>query len=114
MDNSRALFPTLNYAMSAFEACEGADAVLVLTEWSEFRAIDPAALRMVVRSAAVIDGRNCLDATAWCAAGWSYRALGRPALGSTELRNTRSGASKLPVSILPDRRNEDQSALSAM
>ena len=36
MDNSRALFPTLNYATSAFEACEGADAVLVLTEWAEF------------------------------------------------------------------------------
>jgi UDPglucose 6-dehydrogenase len=79
MDNSRALFPTLNYATSAFEACAGADAVLVLTEWAEFRSIDPVALRKAVRSASVIDGRNCLDASAWCAAGWCYRALGRPA-----------------------------------
>jgi UDPglucose 6-dehydrogenase len=78
MDNSRALFPTLTYATSAFEACEGADVVLVLTEWAEFRSIDPAALKEVVRSASVIDGRNCLDPTAWCEAGWAYRALGRP------------------------------------
>ncbi|AKS32298.1 UDP-glucose dehydrogenase family protein [Mycolicibacterium goodii] len=80
MDNSRALFPTLNYATTAFEACEGADVVLVLTEWAEFRAIDPAALKTNVRSAVVVDGRNCLDAKAWRSAGWYYRALGRPAL----------------------------------
>ncbi|MBU8823767.1 UDP-glucose dehydrogenase family protein [Mycolicibacterium goodii] len=79
MDNSRTLFPTLNYTTSAFEACGGADVVLVLTEWEEFRSIDPAALKTTVRSAAVIDGRNCLDAAAWRAAGWYYRALGRPA-----------------------------------
>lgn len=81
MDNSRALFPTLNYATSAFEACEGADVVLVLTEWAEFRSLDPVALKATVRSASVVDGRNCLDAAAWCAAGWAYRAPGRPSLG---------------------------------
>ncbi|GFG54443.1 UDP-glucose 6-dehydrogenase [Mycolicibacterium agri] len=80
MDNSRALFPTLTYATSAFEACEGADVVLVLTEWPEFRSIDPVALKATVRSACVIDGRNCLDASAWSAAGWRYRALGRPVI----------------------------------
>jgi UDPglucose 6-dehydrogenase len=78
MDNSRALFPTLNYATSAFEACEGADVVLVLTEWAEFRSIDPVGLKAIVRSPSVIDGRNCLDPADWRAAGWTYRALGRP------------------------------------
>jgi len=77
MDNSRALFPTLNYATSAFEACEGADVVLVLTEWAEFRSIDPVGLKAIVRCPAVIDGRNCLDSADWRAAGWTYRALGR-------------------------------------
>ena len=81
MDNSRALFPTLNYATSAFEACEGADVVLVLTEWAEFRSIDPVALKAIVRSASVIDGRNCLDDAAWRAAGWTYRGFGRPSRG---------------------------------
>ncbi|GAA2538906.1 UDP-glucose/GDP-mannose dehydrogenase family protein [Mycolicibacterium diernhoferi] len=78
MDNSRALFPTLNYATSAFEACEGADVVLILTEWAEFRSINPVALRDTVRSGVVIDARNCLDPAEWRAAGWLYRALGRP------------------------------------
>ena len=81
MDNSRALFPTLTYATTAFEACEGADVVLVLTEWAEFRSIDPVALKAIVRSASVVDGRNRLDASAWCAAGWAYRAPGRPSRG---------------------------------
>jgi UDPglucose 6-dehydrogenase len=110
MDNSRALFPTLNYATSAFEACEGADAVLVLTEWAEFRSIDPIALKGIVRSASVVDGRNCLDAAAWCAAGWAYRALGRPSRG-LENHTPTSERNAIP---LPNGRIEDLRALSTL
>jgi UDPglucose 6-dehydrogenase len=107
MDNSRALFPTLNYATSAFEACAGADVVLVLTEWAEFRSIDPIALKAVVRCPSVIDGRNCLDASAWCAAGWAYRALGRPSRGQAAITAERpQGPSAAAVSYLPNRRIE--------
>ena len=84
MDNSRASFPTLNYAPSAFDACAGADVVLVLTEWAEFRSIDPVALKAVVQCPSVIDGRNCLDASAWRAAGWTYRGVGRPRCGQPD------------------------------
>ncbi|MGE2733468.1 UDP-glucose dehydrogenase family protein [Mycolicibacterium vaccae] len=77
MDNSRRLFPTLTYATSAREACERADAVLVLTEWAEFVDLDPAALASVVRTKVVVDGRNCLDLAAWRQAGWQAYALGR-------------------------------------
>jgi UDPglucose 6-dehydrogenase len=77
MDNSRRLFPTLEYATSAHAACERADVVLVLTEWSEFRELDPVQLASLVRHPRVIDGRNCLDAPAWRDAGWQYRAFGR-------------------------------------
>ncbi|MET4165174.1 MULTISPECIES: UDP-glucose dehydrogenase family protein [Gordonia] len=73
MDNSRKMFPTLDYALSATDACEKADAVLVLTEWSEFQNLDPSALRTTVRSPVVIDGRMCLDAVAWRQAGWTVR-----------------------------------------
>ena len=76
-ENARALFPTLTYVSSAEEACAGADAVLHLTEWREFRSIDPAHLATIVNNRVVIDGRNCLDKTAWTAAGWSYHGLGR-------------------------------------
>ncbi len=77
-DNAKALFPTLSYAESALEACEGADLVLHLTEWPEFREMDPSVLAGVVRKKVVIDGRNALDRERWRAAGWTYGSLGRP------------------------------------
>jgi UDPglucose 6-dehydrogenase len=78
MDNARRSFPTLTYAESTIAACRDADVVLHLTEWPEFREIDPAVLGRVVNVRNVVDGRNCLDADAWRAAGWTYRGLGRP------------------------------------
>ncbi|MFH8567419.1 UDP-glucose dehydrogenase family protein [Streptomyces sp. NPDC017993] len=78
MENARRLFPTLAYADSALEAVRGADAVLHLTEWREFRELDPAALGEVVSERRILDGRNALDPQLWRKAGWTYRALGRP------------------------------------
>ncbi|MEV4942974.1 UDP-glucose dehydrogenase family protein [Streptomyces zaomyceticus] len=78
MENARRVFPTLGYADSAREAVRGADVVLHLTEWREFRELDPAELAEVVASPVVLDGRNALDAERWRAAGWTYRAMGRP------------------------------------
>jgi UDPglucose 6-dehydrogenase len=77
LDNSRALFPTLSYATSTLEACEGADVVLVLTEWADFKKLRPEDLNPVVRRRTIIDGRNCFDPQQWRNAGWKYRALGR-------------------------------------
>ncbi|MEU2426315.1 UDP-glucose/GDP-mannose dehydrogenase family protein [Streptomyces sp. NPDC007851] len=78
MDNARKAFPTLAYATSAEDALCRADVVLHLTEWQEFRDLDPAVLREMVARPYVIDGRNALDGGRWRAAGWTYRALGRP------------------------------------
>jgi UDPglucose 6-dehydrogenase len=78
MENARRIFPTLNYAESTIAACRDADVVLHLTEWPEFREIDPTVLGEVVGQRNVIDGRNCLDSDAWRAAGWNFRSLGRP------------------------------------
>ena len=78
MDNARVLHPQLGYRDSALEAAKGADLVLHLTEWSEFREMDPAALGQVVEGKHIVDGRNALDPVRWRAAGWTYRALGRP------------------------------------
>jgi UDPglucose 6-dehydrogenase len=77
-DNARKMFPTLSYADSAMEAAQQADVILHLTEWQEFRDLDPVAVRDQVRTPRIIDGRNALDAARWRAAGWTYRALGRP------------------------------------
>jgi UDPglucose 6-dehydrogenase len=78
--NSRQSWPQLDYAAGAVEAAERADAVLLLTEWREYVDLDPAALGLVVRRKWMLDGRNALDRERWTAAGWSYRALGRPAV----------------------------------
>jgi UDPglucose 6-dehydrogenase len=78
MDNARVKHPELGYRASAVEAAKGADVVLHLTEWAEFREMDPAVLSAVVAEKRIVDGRNALDPEQWRAAGWTYRALGRP------------------------------------
>ena len=78
MDNAQQLFPMLNYALSTVEACKEADVVLILTEWDEFRRLQPEKLEAVTRSKRIIDARNCLDSQPWRAAGWNYRGFGRP------------------------------------
>lgn len=79
IENSRREWPQLDYAATAEEAAERADAVLVLTEWRQYRELDPVAFGAVVAQKRVLDGRNALDRDAWTGAGWSYRALGRRA-----------------------------------
>ncbi|AHH22057.1 UDP-glucose dehydrogenase family protein [Nocardia nova] len=78
LENSRRVFPTLNYATSVTEACDRADVVLVLTEWAEFTALSPHDLEGVVRARSIIDGRNCLERGRWAGAGWAYAGLGTP------------------------------------
>ncbi|MBA5847038.1 UDP-glucose dehydrogenase family protein [Gordonia amicalis] len=73
MENSRRIFPTLDYAASALEACVDADAVMILTEWNEFISLDPARVAAVTRKNVVIDGRMCLNQTEWVRHGWVYR-----------------------------------------
>ncbi len=86
MANSRNVFPTLSYADTAREACDQADAVLVLTEWDEFVHMDPEELAPVVRRTNIVDGRRCLDAGVWRRAGWHYSSLGGP-VRSTDVRD---------------------------
>ncbi len=78
MDNARRRYPHLSYADSALDAAGDADVVLMLTEWVEFRELDPAVLGAVVAQKRILDGRNALDPARWRNAGWHYRALGRP------------------------------------
>jgi UDPglucose 6-dehydrogenase len=78
MPSAAAKQPDLRYAPSVSEAAEGADLLLHLTEWSDYRAIDPAALAEVVAQPVIIDARCCLDADLWRKAGWSVHVLGRP------------------------------------
>jgi UDPglucose 6-dehydrogenase len=76
-DNARKASPDLAVVDTVDEAVAGADVVLLLTEWDEYRRLDPEVLSTQVANRNVVDARNALDAGRWRAAGWTYRALGR-------------------------------------
>ncbi|HEU4423033.1 MAG TPA: UDP-glucose/GDP-mannose dehydrogenase family protein [Pilimelia sp.] len=78
LDNARRVHPELGYGESALDVARDADVVVLLTEWAEFREIDPHAMGAVVAHRRIVDGRHALDPKQWRAAGWEYRALGRP------------------------------------
>jgi len=78
MPNAARKQPELQCAESVFQAAESADIVLHLTEWADYRAIDPAALARVVSRPVLIDARCSLDAGLWREAGWTVHLLGRP------------------------------------
>jgi len=78
LENARRVHPELGYGDSALDVARDADVVVLLTEWAEFRQIDPEAMGAVVAHRRIVDGRHALDPKQWRAAGWEYRALGRP------------------------------------
>ncbi len=69
----------ISFAGSALEACEGSDALLILTEWQEFKTMDLKLIRETLRLPIVIDGRNLLVAEEVEAAGLVYYSMGRQA-----------------------------------
>jgi UDPglucose 6-dehydrogenase len=78
MENARRRAPDLKFAHSPEEAVNGADIVLLLTEWHEYKNLDPHTFGETMRHRRIVDGRNALDPATWRSAGWAYRALGRP------------------------------------
>lgn len=77
-ENVRRRYPSFHVEDSVEETLRDAELVLLLTEWKEYRELDPASVRDLVVTAQIIDGRNALDLSAWRAAGWQVEALGRP------------------------------------
>lgn len=76
--NAARRFPELQYEADPHLAVRRADALLLLTEWRQYRDLDPYEMAELVSSPRILDGRNVLDAAKWRAAGWIYRGLGRP------------------------------------
>jgi UDPglucose 6-dehydrogenase len=72
--------PSATYADSTQEAVSGAEVVLLLTEWNEFRSLDPLTLKDLVAQPIMIDGRNVLDRQLWADSGWTIHSLGRGTL----------------------------------
>jgi UDPglucose 6-dehydrogenase len=98
-ENAHRVYPDLDYADSLGEAVAGAEVVALLTEWEQFTVADPHALGRLVTSKNIVDGRHALDADRYRAAGWEYRALGRPSAPTTvALADHARDSVALPVS----------------
>jgi UDPglucose 6-dehydrogenase len=70
----------INYAADPYAAVDGADALLILTEWKEFASLDLARIKRLLRSPIVLDGRNVFSHTEMAEAGLAYQSVGRPTL----------------------------------
>jgi UDPglucose 6-dehydrogenase len=77
-DEARKLISGVEFASTALEALAGADAVVLVTEWPEFKELDLAAVARSMRGTLLVDGRNFIDPAAARAAGLLYEAIGRP------------------------------------
>jgi UDPglucose 6-dehydrogenase len=77
IEPARKRFPTLSFAESVADCVSGADLILHLTEWKEYRALDPVVIGALVKNKMIIDGRNALDRDLWRKGGWKFHALGR-------------------------------------
>ncbi|WP_245916676.1 UDP binding domain-containing protein [Nocardioides gansuensis] len=76
---AKAAVPGPDYLEDVEDACRGAEAVLLLTDWPDYAALDPVWLRGLVAAPRLLDARLVVDVLAWRAAGWEVRALGRSA-----------------------------------
>ena len=78
MAEARKLMPDLDYCEDAYQTMEGADALVLITEWNEFRALDLDRVKLLLRRPVVIDLRNIYQPDAMIAAGLGYHSIGRP------------------------------------
>ena len=72
------------YCRDALDAAAGADALVLITEWNEFRAIAPSRLRDAMTGDVLVDLRNVYDPAAMRAAGFNYHGIGRPLIEPRE------------------------------
>jgi UDPglucose 6-dehydrogenase len=77
-EKARAILPDIHYCADPYEAAEGAAAILIVTEWDEFRQLDWKRVRSVVEHPLIVDGRNMLDSKAVKNHGFHYISVGRP------------------------------------
>ena len=78
MEEARKLLDGVIYTENVYETLEGADALAVLTEWNEFRALDLDRVKSLLKSPVVVDLRNIYEPAEMIAAGFHYTSIGRP------------------------------------
>jgi len=77
MERSRTLLPDVEYLKDAYQVASGADALVLVTEWNEFRQLDMARVKQLMRRPVIVDGRNIYDPAVMRSLGFTYRGVGR-------------------------------------
>jgi len=77
VEGARALLPEIEYSSDAYAVAEGADALVLVTEWNEFRFLDMARVKASMRKPVMVDGRNIYDPSIMRSLGFTYRGIGR-------------------------------------
>ena len=78
MEHARGMLPaSVQFCADAYDAVTGADALVLVTEWNEFRALSPDRLRELMRGQLIMDLRNVFEPAAFAAVGFDYRGIGR-------------------------------------
>jgi UDPglucose 6-dehydrogenase len=78
MEKAKSVLPNITYCSNPYQAAEGSDAIVIVTEWDEFREVDWDRLRSIVERPLVVDGRNMFNATDVTRRGFHYISVGRP------------------------------------
>jgi UDPglucose 6-dehydrogenase len=84
MNEARKAMPDIDYCDNAYDAMTGADALVIITEWNEFRALDLERMRRLLRRPTVVDLRNVYNPEDMAAAGFAYSCIGRPRVPAME------------------------------
>jgi UDPglucose 6-dehydrogenase len=77
MERARGLLPDIEYSVDAYALADGADGLVLVTEWNEFRHLDLARVKASMRKAVMVDGRNIYDPAMMRGLGFTYRGIGR-------------------------------------
>ena len=87
MENAQRLLPEVTLCKDAYGVAKEADALIVVTEWNEFKQLDKARLRKAMRQPYLIDGRNIYDAEEMARTGFVYWGMGRGCLDQCQVEN---------------------------
>jgi UDPglucose 6-dehydrogenase len=77
MDGARKILPSVEYIDDVYRLADGADALVVVTEWNEFRHLDLVRIKASMRRPVIVDGRNIYDPSTMRGLGFTYRGIGR-------------------------------------
>ncbi|HEX8817751.1 MAG TPA: UDP-glucose/GDP-mannose dehydrogenase family protein [Terriglobales bacterium] len=90
MEKAKPELPHVTFCLNPQHAAEGADAIVIVTEWDEFRSVDWDRIRSVVERPLIVDGRNMLDTTEVTARGFDYVSIGRSPMTAEQRPHNRN------------------------